>query len=71
MAEHESVGREVAKGVGRLVGHLAAMIVGVILMFIGVAMGTSILMLPFGVPVGFVGLLIFLWGLSGYTPDQS
>jgi hypothetical protein len=40
-------------------------------MVIGVAMGTSILMLPFGVPVGFVGLLIFLWGLSGYTPDQN
>jgi hypothetical protein len=71
MAEHESVGREVVKGVGRLVGHLAAMIVGVILMVIGVAMGTSILMLPFGVPVGFVGLLTFLWGLSGYTPDQT
>jgi hypothetical protein len=34
-----------------------------IFMFTGIAMGVTIAMLPIGIPLGFVGLVLFFWGL--------
>jgi hypothetical protein len=50
--------------------HLFAIVVGLVLMFVGVAMGVTVVMLPVGVPVGFFGLFVFLWGLFGKA-DQT
>ena len=68
MAEQESVGR----GAERVALHVLAVIAGIILMFVGLAMGVSLVLLPIGVPVGLVGLGAFLWGLFGRSePKQS
>jgi hypothetical protein len=71
MTEHGFPGRELAKGAGRFVGHTAATVVGFVLMIAGIALGVSLVLLPFGIPLGLVGLLIFLWGLFGRSPENQ
>ena len=51
---------------GRLVGHIVALVVGFVLMIVGLGMGVTVVMLPFGVPIGLFGLGLFLWGLLEY-----
>jgi hypothetical protein len=63
MAVYPSAGQELVKGAGRFVGHGVAIVAGLFLMFAGIAMGVTIVMLPIGIPVGFVGLFAFLWGI--------
>ena len=46
-------------------GHVLAVAAGVVLMIAGVGMGVTIVLLPLGIPVGFAGLGVFLWGLFG------
>jgi hypothetical protein len=70
MAEHESIGRELAKGAGALVAHTVALVVGFALMIVGVALGVTIVALPVGLAVGFAGLLLFLWGLFGRSQGK-
>ncbi len=65
MTENQSMGKELAKGAGRFLSRSAAVVVGVLLMIVGLAMGVTVVMLPVGVPLGLVGLLAFLWGISG------
>ena len=49
------------------VGHVAAIVVGLVLMVSGVGLGVTIVLLPIGVPLGLVGLGLFLWGVFLYT----
>ena len=70
MSERESVGAGVARGVGSFFGHLTAVVVGLFLMIAGLAMGVTIVMLPVGVPVGLGGVLLFIWGLMGYSSEN-
>jgi hypothetical protein len=49
----------------RLLGHAAAIVLGLVLMLTGIALGVTIVMLPIGIPVGLIGLALFLWGLVG------
>ena len=46
----------------RLLGHVAAVLLGFVLMVIGLGLGVTMIMLP----VGLVGLLAFVWGLVGH-----
>ena len=71
MAEHEPAGRELAKGAGRLAVHVVALVVGLILMVVGLGMGVSVVLLPFGIPLGLAGLLAFLWGIYGGSGDKE
>jgi hypothetical protein len=71
MEAHESTGKELAKGAGRVVSHVIALGVGVVLMIVGVAMGVSLVLLPVGIPVGLAGLFIFLWGLFGRSGEKE
>jgi hypothetical protein len=71
MTEHEPVGRELAKGAGRLAVHVVALVVGLFLMVVGVAMGVSVVLLPLGIPLGLAGLLAFLWGICGDSGDKA
>jgi cbb3-type cytochrome oxidase maturation protein len=63
MVGHESAGHEVAHAAGGFLGRVIAIVVGIILMVAGIAMGVSLVLLPVGIPLGFVGLLAFLWGV--------
>jgi hypothetical protein len=56
-----------AEGVGFLVGHVFAIILGLVLIIAGLAMGVTLVLLPVGLPVGLVGILVVLWGLFGRT----
>jgi hypothetical protein len=71
MVEQEKAGKELAKGAGRMAIHVFAIIAGLVLMFVGVAMGVTVVMLPAGVPVGFFGLFVFLWGLFGKAEETK
>ena len=59
-----STGRHLVQTSERVIGHLAAVVVGLVLMFAGVGMGVTIVLLPLGIPVGLIGLGLFLWGLA-------
>lgn len=71
MNAHPTVGRELAKGVGHFAAHALAIMLGLILIVVGIAMGVSIALLPIGVPAGFVGLALLLWGLFGGADGEK
>jgi hypothetical protein len=71
MSEHENSGRELVKGAGWMAVHVFAIIAGLVLMFAGVAMGVTVVMLPVGVPVGFFGLFLFFWGLFSRSEEPN
>jgi hypothetical protein len=71
MTEHDNLSKDLARGTGRLLSHLVAVVVGVVLMISGVALGVTIVALPLGIPVGLVGLFVFLWGLFGWSQQTK
>ena len=64
-------GRGFVETVGRLLGHVAAVLVGFVLMVIGLALGVTMIMLPVGLAVGLLGLLAFVWGLVGHLENDG
>jgi hypothetical protein len=70
MAKVMATGQELAKGAGRLIGHLLAIVLGLILIIVGAGMGVSLVLLPIGIPLGLVGLAIALWGLFGWATER-
>ena len=52
----------------RVLGHTIAVLVGLMLMIVGLAMGVTMVALPIGIPVGLGGLLLFIWGLCFAAP---
>jgi hypothetical protein len=71
MTEHATAGQELARGTGRLLVHVVAIVVGLVLMIGGVALGVTVVALPAGIPVGLAGLGIFLWGMAGRSPEKK
>jgi hypothetical protein len=63
--------RDVLCGAGLALVHLGAIVAGVILMIVGLAMGVTLVMLPAGIVVGFGGLFVFLWGIFGRAEDKT
>jgi hypothetical protein len=70
MASQEPRGREFVTGVGLLASHAVALVVGLILMIVGIGLGVGLVTLPIAIPVGLVGLFVFLWGVGGGS-DQA
>jgi uncharacterized membrane protein YccF (DUF307 family) len=71
MNAHPTVGRELAKGAGRFAAHILAIVLGLVLVVVGIAMGVSIALLPIGIPLGFAGLLLLMWGLFGGVEEHK
>jgi hypothetical protein len=44
--------------------HLAAIIAGVVMMVLGVGLSVTMVLLPLGIPLGLVGLGVFIVGLT-------
>ena len=65
--EHAS-GRHLLQIGERVLGHTIAVLVGLMLMIVGLAMGVTMVALPIGIPVGLGGLLLFIWGLCFAAP---
>jgi hypothetical protein len=71
MNAQPSVGKELAQGAGRFAAHALAIVMGVILTVVGLAMGVSIALLPIGIPVGLGGLALLMWGLFGGIEEHK
>jgi hypothetical protein len=52
-------------------GHVAAVIIGFVLMIVGLALGITMIMLPVGVVVGLVGAALFVSGLFAHVNSRS
>jgi len=59
--------RRFADVIGRALGRSAAMVIGIVLVIVGVAMTITIVMLPAGVVLWLLGVAIFIGGL--FAPD--
>ena len=57
--------------IGHVVGHLAALVVGLALMVLGLGLGVTMIMLPVGIVVGLSGVLLFIWGLVGHLGQKD
>ena len=55
--------------VSRVFSRLAAVVIGFVLMMAGLGMTATIVMLPVGVGLGFLGVAIFVGGL--FAPDNG
>ena len=67
MTRYQEAGQELAKGTWSLLGHVFAVVAGLVLMIVGLALGVTIVALPVGIGVGFAGLAVLLWGLFGWA----
>jgi hypothetical protein len=47
-----------------IVSHLAGIIGGLVMMVFGVGLCVTMVLLPIGIPLGFAGLGLFIWGLT-------
>jgi len=70
MTALKMAGKEFTRGVGRLIGHVTVLAVGIALMVLGLALGVTLVLLPFGLPIGLAGVLIFSWGLIGRVQEN-
>ena len=51
------------KATESVLGHIAAVVIGFVLMVIGLGLGVTMIMLPVGIVVGLLGVAIFVGGL--------
>lgn len=47
-------------------GHVAAIVIGFVMMVVGLALGVTMIMLPVGLVVGLVGVTVFVGGIFGH-----
>jgi len=71
MSAQGSVGTGSERGASQFVGRVFALVVGFLLMIVGLAMGVTVVMLPVGIPLGLVGLVVFFWGLFGWSQEKQ
>jgi hypothetical protein len=64
-AEMSATTYSVLSGVGRFFEHAAFVLVGLIMMIVGLALGTTIMMLPLGFVIGMLGVAAFVGGIFG------
>ena len=46
-----------------VLGHIAAVIIGFVMMVIGLGLGVTMIMLPAGLVIGLLGVAVFIGGL--------
>ena len=51
--------------------HVAAVVVGFVLMVFGLGLGVTMVMLPVGLVVGLIGVGVFVWGLLGHLGEDE
>jgi hypothetical protein len=69
MPEHKTAAQDLVRGAGFAISHVLALVLGLILMITGLALGVTLVMLPLGIPVGLAGVLVFLWGLAAHADN--
>lgn len=58
------------KATESVLGHIAAVIVGFILMVIGLGLGVTMVMLPVGIVIGLIGVAMFVGGLFAHIDEK-
>jgi hypothetical protein len=51
--------------------HIAAVIVGFVMMVVGLGLGVTMIMLPVGIVVGLLGVAIFVGGLFAHITQSA
>ena len=52
-------------------GHVAAVIIGFVMMVIGLGLGVTMIMLPVGLVVGLTGVALFVTGIFGHFSGET
>ena len=52
-------------------GHIAAIILGFVMMVVGLGLGVTMIMLPVGIVIGLLGVAIFVGGFVAWTNQKS
>jgi uncharacterized membrane protein len=68
MSDQHMTGRRMLEAGERVVGRMLAIVLGIAMMVSGLGMGVTIVLVPLGIPLGVIGLLLFLWGVFYSTP---
>ena len=71
MIAHPISTRHIAGLVGSFFGHVAAIVIGFVLMVFGLALGVTMIMLPVGIVVGMLGFLMFVGGLFAHIGREG
>ncbi len=64
-------GRKLLEKGGQVLSHVAAVVIGLVLMVIGLGLGVTLIMLPVGIVVGLIGVGAFVWGLVGHLGSDG
>ena len=54
-----------------VLGHVAAVVVGFLMMVVGLGLGVTMIMLPVGIVVGLLGAAIFVGGLFAHINEKA
>lgn len=54
-----------------ILSHVAAVVVGFVLMIVGLGLGVTMVMLPIGLVVGLAGAGLLIWGLVGHLGTRT
>lgn len=63
MSATDSSSRQALEVGESFLGHVAAVVIGVILVVVGLALGVTMIMLPVGFVLGIAGILLIVWGV--------
>ena len=64
-------GRRLLEKAELVLGHVAAVVIGFVLMVVGLGLGVTMIMLPVGLVVGLLGVGVFVWGLLGHLDKDK
>ena len=62
---------EVLFGVGRFLGHAAAIVLGLVMMVVGMGLGVTMIMLPVGIVIGLLGVAVLISGLFAHFDSRK
>ena len=54
-----------------ILGHVAAIVVGFIMMVVGLGLGVTVIMLPVGLVVGLIGVALFISGWVSWSDQKA
>ena len=54
-----------------ILAHVAAVVVGFVLMVAGLGLGVTMIMLPICLLIGLFGVMLFVWGLVGHQGNDA
>ena len=54
-----------------MLGHIAAVVVGFIMMVVGLGLGVTMIMLPVGIVIGLIGAAMFVGGLFAHINEKA